>query len=297
MTAVLRQEGGVGGPAPLDAGTGGYVERFARPGLTGHVSSAYTHRADAAERTSSRDVPNGSVEVRCVPGSSPVVVGPLTSARTEELEPGSRVVGLRLRPGAAPALLGLPASEIVDEVLDLGALWGEGAERLMERIAGAGSDATALTALEQAFEGRLASASPRDALVMEAVRDLMPWRTGDVGAVATRLSISESQLRRRTQAAVGISPKVLQRMLRFQGFLALVQEAVARGESPRDEGIAALAAEVGFADQPHLNRECLRLAGCTPADFIAQTMRVCSCGHDHAASFRPLLSARRPAAA
>jgi AraC-like DNA-binding protein len=298
MTAVLRREGGgAGGPSPLDAGAGGYVERFARPGLTSHVSSAYTQRADAAERTSSRHIPNGSVEVRCVPGASPFVVGPLTSARTEELQPGSSLVGVRLRPGAAPALLGLPASEIVDQVIDLGALWGDGAERLMERVAGAGSDAAALTALEQAVEERLASASPRDTLVMAAVRDLMPWRSGDVGAVAARLSISESQLRRRTQAAVGIPPKVLQRTLRFQGFLALVQEAVARGESPRDEGIAALAAEVGFADQPHLNRECLRLAGCTPADFIAQTMRVCAYGHDHATSFRQLLSARRPAAA
>jgi len=275
---------------------GGYVERFARPGLMGVVSAAYIQRAGAAAPTSSRHIPNGSVELRCEPGASPRVVGPLTRVRTEELGAGTSVVGVRLRPGAAPALLGLPASEIVDEVLDLGELWGAAGERLAERVADAGSDDAALTVLEQALEERLASASRPDALVMEAVRGLMPWRGGEVGEVAVRLNISESQLRRRTQAAVGLPPKVLQRMLRFQGFLALVQEAIARGESPRHEGIAALAADVGFADQPHLNRECLRLTGSTTAAFIAQTMSACSCGHDHAASYRPLLSARRPGA-
>jgi AraC-like DNA-binding protein len=188
----------------------------------------------------------------------------------------------------------LPATEIVDQVVDLGELWGPGATQVAERVAEAATEDVVLQALEQALEDRLGEAPPADALVLEAIDQLMPWRRGDVGAIAARLSISESQLRRRTQAAVGVSPKVLQRMLRFQGFLALVQAAVARGQSPRDDGIAALAADVGFADQPHLSRECLRLTGATPGDFIAETMSVCACGHDHGASFRAMLSGRRP---
>jgi AraC-like DNA-binding protein len=272
---------------------GRYVERLPRGALTGVASSAYTQQGSADGRTSSRHIPNGCVEVRCEPGRAPRVVGPLTRARTEILERGGQVIGLRLRPGAAPALLGLPASALLDEEVELRELWGSGAERLAEAIATAGSGA--LGALERALEQRLRAAPPPDPLVLAAVHDLMPWRGGEIADVAVRLSISESQLRRRTRAAVGMSPKVLQRMLRFQGFLALVQAAIARGASPREQGIAALAAEVGYADQSHLHRECLQFTGTTPADFIAETMAVCSCGHDHAASFRPVLSARRAA--
>jgi AraC-like DNA-binding protein len=34
---------------------------------------------------------------------------------------------------------------------------------------------------------------------------------------------------------------------------------------PSSPGLAALAALAGYADQPHLTRECRTLTGCTPA--------------------------------
>jgi AraC-like DNA-binding protein len=118
------------------------------------------------------------------------------------------------------------------------------------------------------------------------------WRTEDVGSLTTSLFISERQLRRRCQAATGLAPKALHRVLRFQGFLALAQHAMAHGRAPTDDGLAMLAAEAGYADQPHLNRECLRLTGASPRAFLGDAERTCACGHDHAASFTPLLRAR-----
>jgi AraC-like DNA-binding protein len=145
---------------------------------------------------------------------------------------------------------------------------------------------------------RVTAGDGRDLLISEAVRRLMPWGAPDVTSLTTSLHISESQLRRRCRTAVGIAPKALHRMLRFQGFLALVQHAIAQGRSPSDEGLAALAVRAGYADQPHLTRECARLTGVPPRVFLEQTTQTCSCGHDHSASFAPLLRAeaqtRRP---
>lgn len=62
-----------------------------------------------------------------------------------------------------------------------------------------------------------------------------------------------------------------------------------------DDGLALLAAEAGYADQPHLNRECLRLTGVSPRAFLGETEHACACGHDHAASFTPLLRSRSQA--
>src|SRR5437588_669148 len=66
-----------------------------------------------------------------------------------------------------------------------------------------------------------------DPLVGAAVRALMPWHPVNIDALATHLALSASQLRRRCLHAVGVSPKVLQRTLRFQGFLALAQAGAA----------------------------------------------------------------------
>jgi AraC-like DNA-binding protein len=120
----------------------------------------------------------------------------------------------------------------------------------------------------------------------------MPWKTGGVRAVTSELFISEAQLRRRCRAAVGLSPKVLQRTLRFQVFLALVQRAIADGRCPGDDGLAMLAAEAGYADQPHLTRECVRLTGLPPRAFMSVTQQTCSCGHDHSVSFTAILGGR-----
>ena len=59
----------------------------------------------------------------------------------------------------------------------------------------------------------------------EAVQALMPWHPVTIDTLATHLALSASQLRRRCLHAVGVSPKVLQRTLRFQGFLALARPA------------------------------------------------------------------------
>jgi AraC-like DNA-binding protein len=135
-----------------------------------------------------------------------------------------------------------------------------------------------------------------DALVSEAVRLLMPWRIGDVGALSRRLAISASQLRRRCLDAVGTGPKTLQRTLRFQGFVALAQSAGAPAGSASGDGLATLAADLGYADHAHLTRECLRLSGLPPSAYLADLAGRCGCGHDHAASYLPILRARPVAA-
>jgi AraC-like DNA-binding protein len=271
----------------------GYIERPPVPALADLVSSVWIQQVSPdADPYTHRNIPHGGVELACQVGSVPRVVGPLTRPLVEVLAPGTTVVGVRFRPGAAPSLLDLPASELLDLAVEADELWGRSAVKLGERVGDAASPRDALAGLQRHLVGRLADGPGPDPLVSEAVRRLMPWRTDDIGSVTSSLFISERQLRRRCQAAIGLAPKVLHRTLRFQGFLALAQEAFARGRTPTDDGLAVLAAEAGYADQPHLTRECLRLTGVTPRPFLRQTEQSCGCGHDHAASFMPLLRSR-----
>jgi AraC-like DNA-binding protein len=269
-----------------------YVERPPAPALRGLASSVWVQRVGrGAAPYVHRHIPNGAVELVCRVGSAPQVIGPLTEPLVEVLDPGTTVVGVRFVPGAFPAVAGQPASEMVGRALDAEQLWGRSAAALGEAVGAAAAPGEALGTMQLHVHERAAVGAPPDPLVSEAVRGLMPWRTAHVASLSASLHISQTQLRRRCRTAVGFAPKALHRMLRFQGFLALVQQAIAQGRAPTAVGLAPLARRVGYADQPHLTRECARLTGVPPRAFLAETYRTCANGHDHSASFAPVLRA------
>jgi AraC-like DNA-binding protein len=271
-----------------------YVERPPIPALAGVVSSVWLQQvAPGASPYVQRNIPSGGVELVCRMGREPRVVGPLTGALVEVLEPGTTVVGLRFAPGAAARVLGLPASELVDLAVDARDVWGAASGRftLADLADPDASPERLLADVQLLVAARLAAAAGQDPLVAEAVR-LLRWSTDDVASLTSSLHISERQLRRRFQTSTGLAPKPLHRVLRFQRFLSLAQHAIASGAAPAEDGIARLAAEAGYADQPHLTRECLRLTGASPGAFLGEAHEHCGCGHDHSASFVPVLRAR-----
>jgi len=239
-----------------------------------------------AEPVAQRYVPHGGGEVHCLLGDAPRLLGTLTAARYRDLPAGGTVVGVRLRPGVLGGLVGMPADELADEEVAGADLW-RGLDRLTDLLGDAPSPWTALDRLQGFVAGAFGGPDP---VVDEAVRHLMPWR-GGTAVLPDLLPVSERQLRRRCRAGVGVGPKELQRILRFRGFTARIQAAVDQG-APGN--LAGWAAEAGYHDQAHLTRECHRLAGVTPAEFLAQYRAACGGAddHDHAASYRPMLRTR-----
>jgi AraC-like DNA-binding protein len=265
-----------------------YRERRPAPELAGRLSCVWVQEVPAdAEPYAHRTVPNGGVELSCRVGSLPQLVGPQTGPMLEILAPGTTVVGVRFRPGAAPSVLNMPATELVDLAVGADELWGDTAFALGERIAMAASPQEAAAALEREILARSIEAQAPDPIATEAVRHLLPWQVSEVTSLTSALYISERQLRRRCLAAIGLAPKSLHRMLRFQGFLALAGQR----EHPSGE-LAMLAAEAGYADQSHLTRESMRLAGLSPRALLHESELHCGPAHDHAASYGPLLRSR-----
>jgi AraC-like DNA-binding protein len=262
-----------------------YRERPARRELSERVACVWVQQVSQAAPYEHRTAPNGCAEIACRIGDPHLrALGPRLTAATQTLPPGTVVVGVRLRPGAAPSLLA-PACELVDGVFELDALWGRAAHVAADRVAAAPSADAAATILEDELLARSRAAAAPDPAVTEAVRRLQPWRHAGLDHALRDLFLSPRQLRRRFGAALGYGPKTLQRILRFQGFLALAHDEHAPST------LARLAATAGYADQAHLSRECVRLTGLTPSSFLADVRRSCGATHDHAASFAPLRGA------
>jgi AraC-like DNA-binding protein len=267
-----------------------YVEHPPLPGLAGVVRTVWIQRTGAVAYLQ-RHLPTGGVEIHFPIGGHPQLVGPLTGPELEVIPARTTVVGVRFQPGTAPPL---PAvlDDLVDQRLGLAELWGGVVDRLAEAMARAGKPERALMLLQAHLLQEFRGAAHVDPLVGEAVKALMPWHPVNIDALADHLALSASQLRRRCLHAVGLSPKVLQRTLRFQGFLALAQAGAAATGRRGADGIAGLAVDLGYADQAHLSRECLRLTGLTPRHLLGGDLDRCACGHDHSASYQPFLATR-----
>jgi AraC-like DNA-binding protein len=260
-------------------------ERRPVPALARHVTCVWIQTVSSQSMAfTHRKAPNGSVELVCAVGSRPRILGPQTGPVEETLAPGTTIVGVRLRPEAASSVLGLPTSNLVDLALDADELWGDRGDALEELIAGAGSAQEAAAQLQRAVSERLADATTPDPVVAEGVRRLTYGQRAGVALMAFSLFISERQLRRRFEAATGLTPTTLHRILRFQRFLALAWTS----RRPSTE-IGRLAVEAGYTDQAHLHREAARLEGRSPRAFLSESEQRCGCGHDHSATYAPLL--------
>lgn len=224
------------------------------------MQSAWTiGPASAANETT---LPDGSIDIVWSETGAPLLAGPDTRPVPSTRPPGTTVVGVSFRPGAARALLGIPAHELRDLRVPLADVWGRDATRLEQRLDD-GSPAARLKLIKYGLQRRLERAEPPDELVAAAVTRLHRRVPRPVRELSRELGISERQLRRRFHATVGYGPKTLARVLRFQRMLA-----IARQGATYDLG--QLAADAGYADQAHLTVECTRLAGLPPARLLAE---------------------------
>jgi AraC-like DNA-binding protein len=252
----VRNHGGV---------TPSYREYAPPPGLEALVACAWVSHDGAV-----RVLPDACVDVVLSDGRL-VVAGPSTVATVATPTPGRPRVGVRFRVGAAGAALGLAMAELRDGGAELQDLWGPQVRRAHDRVAHAPTAHDALLELLRVVASRLPAPEAVDHEVRRAALVLARPQRGieaTVAAGARAAGLSERQLRRRFDDAVGYGPATLARVLRFQRFLH-------RATAPATSGLslARLAADAGYADQAHLARECRRLTGLPPSTLLATGAR------------------------
>lgn len=238
------------------------------PALAGRVAHLMRYRetVPAGQRVIERVLPDGAVRLAVHLGNRPraEVIGPSAAPALVRLAGTLEGFSLTLRPGAATALLGVPAAALRDRVLPLEDLWGAAGLALAERVAGQRGDAARAAALQQTLAERDAAAGEVPA-VLAAATQLMAQRGGHValGDLAAATGLGERRLQQLFRLHLGLSPRSLGRLARLHALL----RALRRRERP---AWAELAAERGFFDQAHLANEFRALCGLTPGEFLAR---------------------------
>ena len=179
-----------------------------------------------------------------------------------DIKPSTEFAGVRFHPGMAAQFLKVNPIELFQQEARV----QDGAEfsRVFDQLCACSSNEQALGTLQRnLLKLQLDCRSGISSPIREALR-LISSTDGrmSVSQIANVIGISERTLRRGVTTAVGLSPKVLARILRFQHAISCLR-------APEPVDLCGIAAECGYADQAHMGREFQQLSGLTPTAFIS----------------------------
>lgn len=160
-------------------------------------------------------------------------------------------------------LLDVAMSEIANRCLDLADLLGGTAAQLADRLHEAPDWAARFDIMDGFLLERITGARAMSPDTAWAMRSLQASRGGrSIGALTRDLGCSRKHLIQRFHAQIGLSPKSVAGILRFE-------HAVESIKSADEQSWADLAAACGYYDQAHFNRDFRRYSGRTPNEFRA----------------------------
>jgi AraC-like DNA-binding protein len=169
-------------------------------------------------------------------------------------------IELRLTPHGAHRLFRVPMSELTNHAVELEHLVPE-ARELEERLRDAREWSERLDLVEAFLLRRLADSQPVHPEVEWSWRHLYATHgRASIGAMTTELGWSHRRLIARFREQIGLTPKALARVIRFDRAVAALRGPAA---------LAEIAYACGYADQAHLTREFRELAGVSPRSFRA----------------------------
>lgn len=259
-----------------------YLSHRPGPPLAEFVANMWALR-DVPVHSTERIVPSGTLELVvnlhedqmriCDPQtmywrrySGAVVSGAYRRYFVIDTRDHTSIVGVHFRPGGALPFLGVPPGELADRHVDLETLWGRPALELREQLCAAATVADRFTVLEQALMLRLAGFHHGHPAVPFALSEL--GRPGvTVGEVAASVDLSRRRLIEVFTAEVGMTPKRLSRVLRFQRVSALAR----RGDAA---DWAQLARTCGYFDQSHLIHDVSEFTGTSPRQLRPASQQV-----------------------
>lgn len=181
-----------------------------------------------------------------------------------------RLMAIRFKPSGLANLANINMRKCkgAAQIVSPGKLFPFLKNRLEDAIFNAGPEAEKIAVIERNLESRLPACSEVDHIVSRAVGDISQ-ANGNIAidGLAQLYNLSRVALGNRMIDNVGLSPKELARIYRFNYFVRI-------GLRQNDKNLAELALESGYYDQSHLNRDFKSITGITPSSFFRHASSV-----------------------
>ncbi len=188
------------------------------------------------------------------------LIGPHDGPMVNEPRGETHAVGIVTTPIGCAATFGVAPASIRGEVVDLEPAWPDGTELRRALVELDDPDAKVDLVVER-LDASARRPTDRELTIGRAVERVERDPTRPIPDVADEIGWSPGHLSRVFAEIVGLTPRLLARLLRVR---RLLHELDVNGEIRW----ADLAAEWGWCDQAHLIRDFKRHAGVTPSQYI-----------------------------
>jgi AraC-like DNA-binding protein len=195
-------------------------------------------------------------------------------------------VQVAMSPLGARALLGVPAGELTSLDFHGADVLGPLAAQLRERLQAGATWPRRFEILNELLLARARASGCGPAAEPGISREVRyGWqallRTGgriSVAQLAADTGWSDRHLRAKFRQEIGLTPKAAARVVRFDRARRRLVDRVRAGGRP---DLAELAADGGYYDQAHLDREFTALAGCSPTAWLDREFRYVQAAPEH----------------
>lgn len=178
------------------------------------------------------------------------------------------IFSARLHPAGLQPFVDFDVDTFTGSTLTISEVWGKDGETLETAILVCANHQERIILLEK-FLLEKRQALKVDNAPVEFCVEAMLQNVGDVSIdkLANELEIGKRQLERRFTAAVGISPKLLARVIRFQNILQLI-------ENKEFKSFTTVAYEGGFYDQAHFIKDFKDFTGLNPKQYFSENLEM-----------------------
>jgi AraC-like DNA-binding protein len=175
-------------------------------------------------------------------------------------------VQVNLTPIGARLLTGLPMHVLTNAVLNVEDAFGPASGELMERLRESATWGARFQIIDRFMQARLLAANERPEAMVWAYATLRRTAgAASIGSLADALGYSQKHLISQFREHLGLPPKTLARVMRFESAVRAV-----RGE--RGPDWAQIVLDCGYYDQAHLIREFKQFAGMTPGEYAGRLL-------------------------
>jgi AraC-like DNA-binding protein len=191
-----------------------------------------------------------------------VVVGPQTFPRAQLSMSGKiHVFNILFQPAGLNQLIGVDMRSLVNQDPAASDVLGASAVRLGDKVRAAPDFFARVRATQQWLDGQMeGKASPNGAINHASALLIKTTGQTRIDDLVRLTGMSASQLQRRFNEQVGLSPKGYARLIRFD------QALVARRRAP-ERSWTDILHDLGYYDQAHFIREFHMFAGISPTRF------------------------------
>ncbi len=253
------------------------------PPLSAYIEAFYFSDGEASHPPrQERCLPNGQVAVVVNLGHDPIRVANLQHTDQFQQFHGSVFTGafsrfcvldtatmvttlsICFKPGGARPFLPMPVTELANQVVDLSCIFGAAAFDLREQLQAPQTNDNRVRILERFFLTRLSYEQALSPALGFALTSFQSEKgLCSISEVTTHLGLRPKRFISLFEEAVGLTPKVFCRVLRFQEVLQRIT-----GEQPIRW--ADLALNCGYFDQAHFIHDFQAFAGLTPSAYLVR---------------------------